>query len=156
MPLTHTWSTLSKPQLGRYAEFLVKMELSMHGLDVYTAEVDDKGIDFIVRRDSNTYFDIQVKSSRNYTYIFFPKRCFSPRPNLYAAFVHFLDGSLPGLYLIPSLEWCQPNKLLVDREYEGKKSLPEYGINVSRINMPLLEKYSFNLSVEQLKLRPAV
>jgi len=40
------WSKLSTLQLGRYAEYFVKMEFTLHGFDVYSAEVDDKGIDF--------------------------------------------------------------------------------------------------------------
>ena len=38
-------------QLARYAEYFVKMESTRHGFDVYAAEFDDKGIDFIVRKD---------------------------------------------------------------------------------------------------------
>jgi hypothetical protein len=42
---------LNHMHLGRNAEYFVKMEFTRHGFDVYTAEVDDKGIDFIVRKD---------------------------------------------------------------------------------------------------------
>jgi len=35
--------------VGRYAEYYVKMEFTLHGFDVYSAaEVDDKGIDFVI------------------------------------------------------------------------------------------------------------
>ena len=46
----HRWSELSRLQLGRYAEYFVKMEFTLHGFDVYSAEVDDKGIDFVIRK----------------------------------------------------------------------------------------------------------
>jgi hypothetical protein len=151
MSLAHNWSSLSKPQLGRYAEYLVKMELTLHGLDVYTAEVDDKGIDFVVRRDRNHYHDIQVKSSRNLTYIFYPKSKFEPCENLYTAVVLFTDGKSPELFLIPSTVWLKPNALFVDRDYEGRKSLPEYGLNLSLKNLPLLEPHAFEKIVDQLK-----
>jgi hypothetical protein len=36
-------------QLGRYAEYLAKMEFMLHGSDVFSSEVDDHGIDFVVR-----------------------------------------------------------------------------------------------------------
>jgi hypothetical protein len=151
MTLAHNWSSLSKPQLGRYAEYLVKMELTLHGLDVYTTEVDDKGIDFVVRKDRNHYYDIQVKSSRNLTYIFYPKGKFEPYENLYTAVVLFTDGKPPELFLIPSTVWLKPNALFVDRDYEGRKSPPEHGLNLSLKNLPLLEPRGFEKMVDQLK-----
>lgn len=45
----YTWSRLSSLQLGRYAEYFVKMEFTLYGFDVYTSEVDDRGIDFVIR-----------------------------------------------------------------------------------------------------------
>jgi hypothetical protein len=32
----------------------------------------------------------------------------------------------PSLYLIPFIAWNQPDSLLVSRDYEGKKSKPEW------------------------------
>lgn len=43
------WKSLSTAQVGHYGEYWVKMELTRHHLDVFTAEVDDHGIDFVVR-----------------------------------------------------------------------------------------------------------
>jgi hypothetical protein len=51
---TYHWSELTKLQVGRYAEYFVKMVFTLHGFDVYSAEVDDKGIDFVVR----TFLDV--------------------------------------------------------------------------------------------------
>jgi hypothetical protein len=127
------------------------MELTLHGLDVYTAEVDDKGIDFIVRKDNHTYFDIQVKSSRNLSYVFFRKEKFPLGENLYAALVLFSDGTSPELYPIPSLAWRMPNELLVDKDYIGLQSPPEYGINLSKKNLPLLAPYIFEDAVIALR-----
>ncbi|AEA47642.1 hypothetical protein [Archaeoglobus veneficus] len=131
----YNWSRLNRLQIGRYAEYFVKMEFTLFGFEVYTAEVDDRGIDFVVRKD-NRYYDVQVKSARGLNYIFFPKDKFSPRDNLLAAIVLFFDGEPPQLYLIPSKEWLKPNALLVSRDYEGKKSKPEWGLNLSKKNLP--------------------
>lgn len=73
MARKNQWSQLNHLQLGRYAEYLAKMEFTAYGFDVFTAEVDDKGIDFVVRKSDTKYFDVQVKSCRDLTYIFFPK-----------------------------------------------------------------------------------
>ena len=74
----YKWSELNHLQVGKYGEYLVKMEFTSLGYDVYSAEVDNKGIDFVVRTRKGRYYDIQVKSVRGFNYIFFPKKNFSP------------------------------------------------------------------------------
>ena len=72
----YDWGKLNHMQLGRYAEYFVRMEFTRHGFDVYAAEVDDKGIDFIVRKEHRPggteveyrYCDVQVKSVRRLNY----------------------------------------------------------------------------------------
>ena len=83
------WNRLKHIQLGRYAEYLVKMECALHGLDVYTAEVDDKGVDFVVRAHVDTFYDIQVKSLRPPGYVFMQKDRFDLRPTNLLALVLF-------------------------------------------------------------------
>jgi hypothetical protein len=150
------WSRLNHLRVGRYAEYFVKMAFTHAGLDVYSAEVDDKGIDFVIRRDARTYFDVQVKSIRGLNYVFFPKDKFKVAENLWAAVVVYLDGERPRLFLIPSQTWMTPSALFVDREYgSGKKSKPEWGLNLSTKNLPLLEPFSFDEQVGRLVGAPA-
>jgi hypothetical protein len=125
------------------------MEFTLHGFDVYTSEVDDNGIDFIVKMN-NQYFDIQVKSARNNNYIFFMKDKFVLRRNLFAAIVLFEELHEPQILLIPSLDWQKPNSLLVSRDYEGKKSKPEWGFIITKRNRELLLHYQFDKVVERL------
>jgi len=139
----YQWSHLNHLQVGKYAEYLVKMELTLYGVDIYTSDVDDRGIDFVARKNVSTYYDFQVKSVRDYKYIFFPKDKFQLCPNLIAAVVVFVNEEPPNLFAIPSLEWERPNKLLVSRDYEGKKSKPEWGLNISQKNWGLLKEYEF-------------
>jgi hypothetical protein len=148
--LEHQWSKLTKLQIGRYAEYFVKMAFTLHGFDVYSAEVDDKGIDFVVRKGEKQFYEVQVKSARGLTYIFFPKDKFVPRESLLAAIVLFADGKEPTIYIIPSKVWCQPNALFVSRDYEGKKSKPEWGLNLSKRNFTLLKEYTFEIMVRGL------
>jgi len=101
----HDWSRLTHLQVGRFAEYFVKMGFTLYGFDVYQAEVDDKGIDFVIRNGHDRYFDIQVKSIRGLNYVFFPKRCFKLRETLSAAVVIFLPAQMPEIFLIPSLAW---------------------------------------------------
>ena len=143
----YDWTHLNHMQLGRYAEYFVKMEFTLYGFDVYTSEIDDRGIDFVIRKGDTRYFDMQVKSIRNLNYIFFPKDKVQPRVNLLAAVVIFSNGKQPSLYLIPSTMWLQPNSLFVSRDYEGLKSKPEWGLNRSSKNLALLAELSFEKSV---------
>jgi len=126
------------------------MEFTLARFDVYTAEVDDKGIDFVIRKDENTYYDIQVKSVRGFNYIFLLKEKVVLRKNLYAAIVIFIEEKPPQLYLIPSLVWSNPNGLFVSRDYEGKKSNPEWGINLAKKYIPLLKEYEFSKVINTL------
>ena len=48
------WKDLSPMQIGKYSEYLAKMELILSRFDVYSPELDDKGIDFIVRKDDSS------------------------------------------------------------------------------------------------------
>jgi hypothetical protein len=43
----HNWKCLKHLEVGRYSEYFVKMEFTLYGFDVYQAEVDDHGIDFV-------------------------------------------------------------------------------------------------------------
>ena len=145
------WSRLNRHQVGRYAEYFVKMEFTMHGFQVYTAEVDDRGIDFVARHGQGQFFEVQVKSLRDRGYIFIQKEKTRLSDDRLAAVVLFTEGKAPDLFLIPMTAWKTPNALLVDHDYgSGKKSKPEFGINLSTKNRELLEPYRFHTVIGQL------
>ncbi len=153
--MRYKWSQLTRQQVGAFSEYFVKMEMTMYGFQVYSTEVDDRGIDFVVRYENGPFFSIQVKSLREKGYVFMQKDKFRLSPDLYLALVILHEGSEPKIYLIPSKAWEKPNELLVDRNYEGKKSKPEWGLNVSKRNMDLLEDYAFSKMVAKLKTTKA-
>ena len=146
----YDWSRLNHLQVGRFAEYWVKMEFTLWGYEVYTSEVDDRGIDFVVRGGTRGFMEVQVKSARGLNYIFLPKDRFQLRPDLLAAIVILHEGKAPAHYLVPATAWLHPNDLLVDRNYEGLKSPPEYGLNLSVKNMPILEQYEFDKQIQSL------
>ena len=121
------------------------MEFTLAGFDVYSAEVDERGIDFVLRKSDSDYYDVQVKSVRTLHYTYFPKKIFKPRENLLVAFVVCVEGKPPEFYLIPSIDWLsKPNDLLVSYDYRGKRSEPEWGLSLSKKNMPILQSYAFD------------
>lgn len=122
----------------------------MYGFQVYKTEVDDRGIDFIARFEQRPFIEVQVKSLRSHGYVFMQKEKFVLREHLYLALAMFKEGYPPDLYLIPSFFWKEENALFVSRDYEGLKSRPEWGLNISKKNMILLEPYCFEHIIESL------
>ena len=116
--------------------------------EVFTSELDDHGVDFIAHHPKdNTYYEIQVKSIRDYNYVFVTKDKMESLSggelpaNRLVCLLRFEDGKLPEVYIIPAKAWEKPNDLLKDKDYDGLKSKPEWGINVSRKNLDLLKEY---------------
>jgi len=146
------WSDLNKLQLGRYAEYYAKMEFSSYGFDVYTSEVDDHGVDFVAKAPKgHNFYEIQVKSCRDLTYIFIPKSKMDLTPNRIVCIILFSDDNLPDVYAIPATAWLAQNDLLKSKDYEGLKSAPEWGINLSKKNLSILEPYRIENSLKTLK-----
>jgi hypothetical protein len=150
MPQSYQWSKLTHLQVGRYAEYFVKMQFVLLGCDVYTAEVDEQGIDFVLRKEPGHYWDVQVKSIRNTGYIFFPKTKFRIRTNLLAAVAVFEDGREPDLFIVPAAQCGTPDGVFVDRDYERLASAPEYGLNLSKKGIKALERFRFGAALDNL------
>lgn len=151
------WSKLNRQQLGTYAEYYFKMEFTMHGISVFTAEVDDRGIDFVarVKKDGHVkHYDVQVKSIRsNSTYIFIPESKFIMSDTYLVAVAIFNEQEgKPNLYLIPANAWLKPNALFNYKDYQsrGLKSKNEYGINLSKKNMTLLQTYALEKCIVKI------
>ncbi len=150
------WCELNHMQLGRFAEYLVKMELTSYKFDVYTSEVDDHGIDFVMKNTKGTFFEVQVKSARldRTDYVFMTKKCFDiTSDRLILALVLFSEGKYPETYLIPANAWINGGPLFKDRDYIDGKSKPEWGFSFVKKNLPLLEPYSMTTIVEVLNTK---
>jgi hypothetical protein len=141
---------LNSLQIGRYAEYYAKMEFASYGFDVYTSEVDDHGIDFIAKTRKGRFLEIQVKSLRKTNYVFMQKTKWDiNNPDLYLSLQLFEDDQLPEFFLIPAAAWKTPNDLFCDKNYDGLKSKPEYGLNISAKNKMLLLPYKFENVIKE-------
>lgn len=152
------WTVLNSLQLGKYAEYFAKMEFASYGLEVFSSEVDDRGIDFIIKNKIGRFSEIQVKSLRGTGYVFAQKSKFNiSSPNLYMALLIFKEGLMPDFFLIPSKAWEVPNEVFVDRNYDkpGQTSKPEYGINISNKNYAILEIFRFEESIKDFLVTPS-
>jgi hypothetical protein len=99
------WKDLNKMQLGRYGEYLVKMELTKAGCEVYTSEVDDRGIDFIVRTPSKTMHTVQVKTVRKAQAIHLDKRNFAVTSSSFLIITWFDNTFGPITLLFDARDW---------------------------------------------------
>jgi len=151
----HNWTRLNRLQLGKYAEYLTKMEFILEGCDVFTSEVDDHGIDFVVRTRAGRHYDVQVKSYRlaSNKYVFLQKSKFSISPQSLLALVQFVDGEPARLFLVRSSIDGAHNPILESHDFgEGKKSPPEWGLNLSRKKLATLaESWEFGAIVRGLE-----
>lgn len=150
------WSRneLTPKKLGTFCEYYAKMSLTSYGLDIYTSEVDDHGIDFVAETKIG-FLKFQVKSIRRTTtqYVFMQKKNFDITDlSLYLILILLKDNSHPAIYVIPASAWTRPSttKLFVYHSYEGKKSAPEYGVNVSEKNMAELDQYNLGNMIKFL------
>ena len=148
------WSNLNHLQLGKYAEYYAKMEFASYGFEVYSSEVDDHGVDFIVKVPGTTkFYEVQVKSVRDYGYVFISK---SKMPVLTSdrlvCYLHFIDDQLPDVFVIPATAWDKPNAVLVERNYDkpGQTSKPEWGINISKKNFRVLDSYKADNKLQEI------
>ena len=148
--MRYDWKKLNNQQIGAFGEYYVKMELTMYGFQIYSTEIDDRGIDFVAKYESGPFLSFQVKSIRSATYVFVHKDKFELSPNWFLALTLLHQGREPEIFLIPSKRWMSPNSLFVDRDYEGKKSKPEWGLNLSKKNRALLEEYSFPIMLHEI------
>lgn len=150
------YGNLKHLQVGRIGEYYVKFCLTLFGIDVYTTEVDDKGIDFVIRLNGSKYIDIQVKTIRektSYVYVNKDSKSWTKplRDNLYLALVILKNNSIPQIYIIPAIEWNNPNELLKSNDYfRSEKSKPDWGINISKKNMKLLEQYNLVYFINEI------
>ena len=148
------WSrkVLSPQKLGVFCEYYAKMALTSYGMSVYTAEVDDHGIDFVAE-GKDGFLKFQVKSVREKTkYVFMRERYFKAHDNkLYLILILLKDGEHPDIYVIPATAWqTEENKSLVYHSYDGKKSEPEYGVNLSSKAMPELQRFRLDAMIDNL------
>ena len=144
------WSHLNKQQLGRYGEVWTFMEFLSYGLDVYPTEVDDHDVDLGVKDARGKYWDVQVKSVRSWTYIFFKTEYIDRAnaladPNLLICYMNSADGRLPEVFLFPStvFEDVHDGGVFRNRGYE-------YGISVSKRNRHELDGYRFEDTVRDM------
>lgn len=150
-----TFEHLNRLQVGKIGEYWAKIWMTFAGFDIYTTDVDDKGIDFIIRTDDEKHIDVQVKTIRTTGYVYISKETWKSglRENLNLVLVLLKNNEMPSVYFIPSKVWENPTTLFTDKNYEkeGQTSKPEWGINISQKNMEELEQFEITKFIAKQK-----
>lgn len=131
------WSSINNLKLGKIAEYYTKIEFLSHNYNIYSPVVDDHGIDLVVKNHKNEFY-VQVKSLCKGNYVYILKNKIVLDKKHIVCFLPFKDDKIPDIYIIPATVWKTPNKIFVDRK---KYKKPEYGINYSMKNIPLLNQF---------------
>ena len=147
--MRYAWSQLNRQQKGTYGEYIAKMEFVMYGYLVFSAEVDDRGVDFVVRNDAGRHFDVQVKTvtGRNYTFIYESKF----REDLWICLIVLTEGEHPALYLFSGRDWNSDTSGLLQHHHYPKSKEAEYGIHATKTRSSAMERFAFDQSVERLR-----
>lgn len=137
------WSraNLTPQKVGAFCEYYAKMALISYGVNVYTSEIDDHGIDFVAEGRAG-FLKFQVKGVRGLSQVFMEKEKFDVEDDaMFLVLLLLVDGEEPDMYVIPASAWRRESTVFVSHDYEGKKSRPDYTVNVSKRNLPELEQY---------------
>ncbi len=141
MPNTN-WDKLNWLQLGHYAEPFAKIEFASYGYEVFSSEVDDRGVDFVVKDEEGNFLDVQVKATRDH-YVFIRKDKIVLDDRHLVCYIRFVPGEMPEIYIIPASVWKTPNEVFVSHDYNrpGQSGKPEWGINYSKRNRAMFAPY---------------
>ncbi len=107
---------------GKRQEYVVIAELLKRGFDVYITLVDDQGIDCIIRKDEDTYIDIQIKarSKSAQQWNFFAAMTIEPRKNYY--FIFYLEKN-DTFWVLPSTDVIKLGSTNKSGKHAGKHHL---------------------------------
>ena len=148
--MRYQWSKLNRIQKGTFGEYFAKMEFTMYGFEVYTSEVDDRGIDFVVRHGNGAFLEVQVKSVSDNNLQFVNASKFKQSDQFVVLLVRLTELFEPQLYLFLGTDWPSSDGLLVYSPYEGKKSEAAYEIRLAKSRNEILETYNFDTRVKQI------
>ena len=145
------WSDLSKPQVTSVGVQLIRQRFASAGFSVATAS-ERTPTRLVVQRYGGFVLAVRVATCRppGGNYVFFTKKTLALADDAFVALVLLQDRCAPDLFLIPTVAWRDPTPLLVDREYEGMQSEPEWGISVTGKSRPLLEPFMFGRQIRRL------
>jgi hypothetical protein len=138
-PAGQEWSRLSKVEIRQFGLRVTRERLETRGFVVDSDPDARSNVAFVRHGDRSA--ELHVQTRRDLRYPFWGKSSFRPRDGLYACLVRLPEGSEVEIFIIPSRAWLRPDGVLVSRDYAGKFSQPEWGINLSQRTLPVLDRF---------------
>jgi hypothetical protein len=84
---------------------------------------------------------VWVATRKGLRYPFWVKSDWQPHERHFACLVRLPETAPGEIYVIPTTVWAEPDGVFVSRDYVGRGSPPEWGINLSAKNLPALLPY---------------
>jgi len=134
---------LSGSELIAFGKRTVTSKLEEIGCDV-TAPANPRDGKLSVRTTSGRSLEVFVSTQRVGGYAFWTKRRLQPARHRFAAVVLVDARSGPELYLVPSIECVDASPPPTNRDYEGKASEPEYGVELGASSLSPLRRFAWN------------
>lgn len=147
MASDYSWSELRRSDIKELGRSLVERRLEECGCRVVPDHDARSGLLVVHGLHSTT--EVYVSTQRVGGYAFWTKRRLEPAPHRFAALVLLDDGHAPALYCIPTIDWLEPSPPLTSRDYIGKASEPEYGIEINTAALPALNRYAWTAATER-------
>lgn len=110
--LKTTYKHLNTVQKGSFGEAFAKMAFTLEGLEVYTTEYDDRGVDFVIRNKSGKFFSVQVKTTDASSNPFIKSEKFQVSDDFIFCAVRIVEGKLPIIYIAKGSDWEAENECL--------------------------------------------
>lgn len=121
--------------------------------------LDKEKIPFIEK--GNSFYEINITDityllkcrtyDKNYTFVT-KSEIPDLSPSIMIALVEWINDKPSNLYFIPMSEWKSPDlTILKDRNYEGLKSKPEWGIDINQTNKHELNQFLANKIIKSIK-----
>ena len=103
--LRTSYNHLNTVQKGSLGEAFSKMAFTLEGFEVYDAEYDDRGIDFVVRNSSGQFLSVQVKATDKSVNPFIKEDKFCQDDDFIFCAVRLIEGEPPALFLARGSDW---------------------------------------------------
>lgn len=141
---SQSWLGLNKREVASVG---LQVAAQLFARDGFAVSVDDsRGRTRLgVARPGGPSYRVHVRTVRPgpVAYAYFTKADFQPATDLLAILVVLDEGHAPAAYLIPAWAWKDTSPLLRNRDYVGRASAPEWGIQITGKSRPLLAEFTF-------------
>lgn len=128
-------------QKGAFGEAFARMAFALKGIKVYTAEYDDRGVDFVLKTPRGVFYEAQVKTTGKSVNPFIYASKFRMEETFLFVAVRLTEGMEPELYVARATEWKEPNGC-INFNSGGGNAGPYYEMSFAKKHQSSLDEYA--------------